>query len=375
MEFRDLKAQYLALKDEIDEAVGRALSGGSFILGAQVEALERELASYVGAAHCVTCANGTDALSLALMVWGIGEGDAVFVPDFTFFASAEVIARAGATPVFVDIDSKTFNMCPEALAHVVSVVEKEGALTPKAVIAVDLFGQPAEYDKLRPVCEAHGLKLLEDGAQGFGGAAGEKRACSLGDMGTTSFFPAKPLGCYGDGGAVFTNSDEEAALLFSLRSHGKGNDRYDNVRVGVNSRLDTLQAAILLVKLRAFQKNELALVNEKAQRYAELLTDAVKKPYIKGGYRSSFAQYSILLKDEAQRDGLKGHLKKQGIPAQVYYPRPMHRQKAFAYLKPQAWENKNTAEVCGRILALPMGPYLSDEDIETICGHINGFCR
>lgn len=248
MQFRDLQKQYQTLKPQIDAAIQAVLTDANFISGPQVIGLEHHLAEYVGAKHCITCGNGTDALTLALMAWNIGPGDAVFVPDFTFFASGETPAYQGAVPVFVDVEEDTFNMSPASLKAAIEAVLKEDVLRPRAIIAVDLFGQPADYPVLREIADSYGLLILEDGAQGFGGRIGEQRACSFGDISTTSFFPAKPLGCYGDGGAIFTDNDEWAELMRSLRIHGKGTDKYDNVRIGLNSRLDTLQAAVLDVK-------------------------------------------------------------------------------------------------------------------------------
>ncbi|MEE0706249.1 MAG: DegT/DnrJ/EryC1/StrS family aminotransferase, partial [Adlercreutzia sp.] len=260
MQFRDLGAQYRALQPEIDKAISDAVAEGRYISGPQVKELERRLAEYVGVRHCITCANGTDALQLALMVWGVGPGDAVFVPDFTFFSSGEVVSAVGATPVFVDVDERTFNLDPAKLEAAVTAIKAAGELNPAVVVAVDLFGLPADYPAIRPICEKYGLKLLEDGAQGFGGAIGDQLVCSFGDISTTSFFPAKPLGCYGDGGAVFTDSDEWDALIRSYAVHGKGTFKYDNVRIGMNSRLDTIQAAVLLAKLDAFVGEEIAAV-------------------------------------------------------------------------------------------------------------------
>ena len=248
MQFRDLKQQYQALKNEIDEAMIKVAGDCNFISGAQVAELEKELAEYVGVKHCITCANGTDALSIAMMAWGIGEGDAVFVPDFTFFSSGEIVSHCGATPIFIDVDSDTYNISCDSLEKAIERVKAEEVLTPKAIIAVDLFGLPADFDNIKPIADKYNLLVLEDGAQGFGSEIRGKKACSFGDIATTSFFPAKPLGCYGDGGAVFTDDDELAALMQSIRVHGKGKMKYDNVRIGLNSRLDTIQAAILCVK-------------------------------------------------------------------------------------------------------------------------------
>ena len=267
MEFRGIKKQYEVLKLQIDNAIANVLAEGCFISGPRIQELERRLADYVGVKNCITCANGTDALTLALMTWQVGPGDVVFVPDFTFFASGETIAYAGATPIFVDVDASTYNMDPDKLERVICQTEQEGKYCPKVVITVDLFGLPANYLRIREICERHHLLLLEDGAQGFGGSIQGKRACSFGDISTTSFFPAKPLGCYGDGGAVFTDNDEWAALIRSYAVHGKGDMKYDNVRVGMNSRLDTLQAAILDVKLKAFREYEFEAAGQVSRWY------------------------------------------------------------------------------------------------------------
>jgi len=367
MEFRDLKEQYKRNQKEIDEAIQSVLEVANFISGNHVTELENQLAEYTGVRNCVSCANGTDALQLALMVWGIGAGDAVFVPDFTFFSTAEVAALAGATPVFVDVEEDTFNMSSDSLEKAIREVEKEGALQPKAVIAVDLFGQPADYDRIRLIAEAHRLMLLEDGAQGFGGSIRGKKNCSFGDISTTSFFPAKPLGCYGDGGAVFTDNDEWAGLLRSYRVHGKGNDKYDNVRIGLNSRLDTLQAAVLKVKLDAFKKYELDAVNQVAAEYTKRLEGLVKTPVVPEGYLSSWAQYSILCRDSEQRDAIQQALKRENIPSMIYYRKPMHSQGAFRdmdHICPVGLEM--TDSICRRVLSLPMHPYLQIDEIVRI---------
>ena len=326
MQFRDLKAQYSALKNEIDAAMIQVASDCNFINGKQVEILEKELADYVGVKHCITCGNGTDALSMMMMAWNIKEGDAVFVPDFTFFASGEVVSFEGATPVFYDVCEDTFNADTKSLENAIEAVIKEGKLIPRAIIAVDLFGQPADYPQIAEIAKKYDLLLLEDGAQGFGGMVQNSRACSFGDAATTSFFPAKPLGCYGDGGAVFTNDDEVAEYLKSIRVHGKGSFKYDNVRIGWNSRLDTIQAAVLLVKFKAFKEYELQNVNKAAERYTELLKKSVKTPVVKEGFYSSWAQYTIRTQSKEQRDGLQEYLKQCGIPSMIYYPKPMHAQ-------------------------------------------------
>ncbi len=373
MQFRDLKAQYSVIKDDVDEAIGQVISDCNFISGKQVAELEEKLADFVGVKHCITCANGTDALTLALMVWEIGEGDAVFVPDFTFFASGEVVSFEGATPVFVDVEKSSFNISPEKLEIAINKVIEDGKLRPRAIIAVDLFGQPADYPKIREIADKYHLMLLEDGAQGFGGKIGEKRACSFGDISTTSFFPAKPLGCYGDGGAIFTDNDDWATLIRSYAVHGKGSFKYDNIRIGMNSRLDTIQAAVLKAKFDQFISFELDAVNEAAVKYTEILKDIVAVPVIKESFYSSWAQYSILLENRSVRDGLQAYLKEQGIPTMVYYPKPMHSQQAFGGLNLYDCDFSNTIELCDRILALPMHPYIQESDIVKVVENIKKF--
>lgn len=373
MQFRDLQKQYQVLKSDVDHAIGQVLTTGNFISGTQVTELEEKLASYVGVKHCITCGNGTDALTLALMVWNIGSGDAVFVPDFTFFASGETPAYEGATPVFVDVEEDTFNMSPASLEEAILQIKKEGKLNPRVIVVVDLFGQPADYPRIRQIADKYGLFILEDGAQGFGGQIRQQRACSFGDISTTSFFPAKPLGCYGDGGAVFTDHDEWAALLRSYRIHGKGTDKYDNVRIGMNSRLDTLQAAVLQVKFKAFEEYELEEVNKVAGRYTKLLSDMVKTPKDNEGFYSSWAQYSILLKDKVQRDGLQAYLKEKGVPTMVYYPKPMSRQGAFHGMDCVKTDLSVTADLCRRVLALPMHPYLTKEEQDVVIEEIKRY--
>ena len=377
MQFRDLKKQYQVLKEDMDKAMLEAVASGAYIMGPQVKELEKQLAEYVGVKHCLTCANGTDALTLALKAWGIGPGDAVFVPDFTFFSSAEVVPLEGAEPVFVDVCEETFNLDAADLERAVKAVLAEGRLRPRVAVAVDLFGLPADYKAIRAVADKYGLLILEDGAQGFGGSIDGKRACSFGDIATTSFFPAKPVGCYGDGGAVFTDNDEWAALIESYRVHGKGQFKYDNVRIGMNSRLDTVQAAVLQVKLKAFDEYELGDINLAALQYTRRLKDIVATPVIPEGFLSSWAQYTIRLQDKAQRDALQAALKAEGIPSMVYYPKPMHLQTAFASLsfraRPQA-ESRNLCPVatslCDRVLSLPMHPYLTAEQIDIVCNAI-----
>lgn len=373
MELRDLKAQYQALKTELDAAIAKAVGECSFIGGQQVEELEHALAQYVEVRHCITCANGTDALSLVLMAWGIGAGDAVFVPDFTFFATGEAVALAGAEPIFVDVDEDTFNMDAHALEKSVQTVLQEGRLTPRAVIPVDLFGLPANYPAIEDIAARYHLRVLEDGAQGLGGSLGGRMSCSFGSAAITSFFPAKPLGCYGDGGAIFTSDDDLAALLRSLCVHGKGAHKYDNLRIGRNSRLDTLQAAILLVKLRAFRRYELERVNQLAHRYGTRLLGAVKPPVIPQGATSSRAQYTITLPDEVSRDRVKGVLEGKGIASGIYYPTPLSGQRAFAPFVLRSNPRSPVAErLCRQVLSLPMHPYLTEEEVDAVAAAVTG---
>ncbi len=372
MQFRDLQKQYEVLKDDIDKAIQSVCTSARFILGPEVTELERELAEYVGMKHCITCANGTDAITLAIKAWDLGEGDAVFVPDFTFFSSGECPAAEGCTCVFVDIDSDTYNMDPDRLEEAIIRVRDDGKYTPRAVVAVDLFGQPAEYDRITDICRKYGLRLLEDAAQGFGGNINGKMACSFGDIATTSFFPAKPLGCYGDGGAVFTDNDEWAALIRSYAVHGKaGNDKYNNVRLGVNSRLDTIQAAILKVKLKAFRDHELTDINTVAKMYMDAFAKAdpdgkIALPVIKDGYYSSWAQFTVRLPKDTDRAALQKTLKDQDIPTMVYYMKPMHTQGAFFGTYSEIADCPATEEACRTVLSLPLHPYMTKEQVDTV---------
>lgn len=354
MQFIDLAAQYRHLKKRIDSRIQKVLDHGHYIMGPEVEELEQQLADYVGVKHCISCANGTDALQLAMMVLDIRPGDAVLCPTFTFFATAEVIAYAGATPVFVDSDSRTFNICPQDLERRIQKVIAEGNLRLRAIIAVDLFGLPANYPDLERIAKKYNLKLIEDAAQGFGGEIDGKRAGSFGDIATTSFFPAKPLGCYGDGGAVFTNNDEYAALFRSYRVHGQGKDKYDNERIGINSRLDTIQAAILLEKLDVFPF-ELMARNKAAAHYTQTLAGRFITPFVPRGYTSSWAQYTIVSEN---RDADMASYKEQGIPTMIYYGTCMHQQTAFKALNYTNEDLPVASRLAKQVFSLPMHPYL-----------------
>ncbi len=374
MQFRDLPKQYEVLKEKIDAAMIEVASSARFISGPQVKELEQALAEYVGVKHCITCANGTDAITIAMRVWGVGKGDAIFVPDFTFFSSGECPAEEDGTPIYVDVDENTYNLDPVKLEEAVKKVIAEGKYNAKAVVAVDLFGLPADYLAIKEVCDKYGLLLLEDGAQGFGGSIGGKLACSFGDISTTSFFPAKPLGCYGDGGAIFTDNDEWAILIRSLCVHGKDtgnlndpNAKYNNIRLGFNSRLDTLQAAILLPKFKAFVDYELADINKVAGWYTDGLKDTgLVLPIIKDGFYSSWAQYTIQLPEGVDRTAVQAKLKEADIPSMVYYPKPMHQQGAFAGTDSAIADCHVTERLCATVLSLPLDPYKTKEEIDFV---------
>lgn len=364
MEFIDLKEQYSRLKQKIDSNIQNVLNNADFISGPEVKELEKQLAEYVGRKYCATCANGTDALTIAMKVFEVKENDAVFVPSFTFYSTAEVVSLEGATPIFVDVDERTFNMDATKLEKAIKQVIKEGKLKPKAIIPVDLFGQTANFPEILKIAEKYNLKVVEDGAQGFGGSLNGKKACSFGDISTTSFFPAKPLGCYGDGGAIFTDNEEIYNLILSIRVHGKGTFKYDNVRVGLNSRLDTIQAAILLPKLEAFKEYELDNRNKFAKMYTEKLEDVVKTPIVPEGYISSWAQYTIILNSEEERNNLQGKLKEAGIPSMIYYPTPLHKQIVYKDYNFNVEDLKVSEKLCKCVLSLPMHPYMNEEQVD-----------
>lgn len=368
MQFRDLKKQYEVLKPEIDAGIQDVINSTAFILGKPVTELENKLAEYVGRKHCIGVGNGTDALVLALRAHDVGPGDAVFVADFTYIASASCAELVGATPVFADINLATFNIDLDSLEDAIERTLKEGKLTPKVIIPVDLFGLPADFEAIQKVADKYGLLVLEDAAQGFGGNINGKIACSFGDISATSFFPAKPLGCYGDGGAVFTDDDAVAERLRSIRAGGKSPlDKYDNREVGTNSRLDTLQAAILLPKFKAFVDYELEAVNKVAGWYTEQLKDKVVTPYVPDGYYSSWAQYTIRLKNKEERDAVQGKLKEAGVPSMIYYPRGMHQQQVFKYMGLNPDLFPNTVAATQTVLSLPMHPYLDEQTVDEIC--------
>ncbi len=356
--FVDLAAQQRRLGDAINAAIGRVLAHGRYVLGPEIAELERRLAAFCGGGHVVACASGTDALALALMVKGVRPGDAVLVPAFTFAATAEVVPWLGAVPVFVDICEDTFNMDPASLEQGV-VAARQAGLEPRGVIAVDLFGQPADYDALAAVADAYGLWIIADAAQSFGAAHRGRPVGTLAEMTTTSFFPAKPLGCYGDGGAVFTDDEETAALLRSLSRHGEGADRNDFVRIGMNARLDTLQAAILIEKLAVFA-DEIVARQAVADRYRAGLRDVVRTPRPMAGTTSVWAQYTVVL-DGGERGPVMERLQAAGVPSAVYYARPLHRQPAYAHCPVAGGGLPVSDRMADRVLSLPMHPYLEPD--------------
>ncbi len=365
IDFIDLKAQQKDIYPDLMERIQRVLSHGQYIMGPEVKELEDKLAAYVGVQHAISCSSGTDALLMPLMAYGVGPGDAVFTSPFTFIATAEVIQLLGATPVFVDIDPQTFNIAPEGLAAALAGLgenARTARLRPRGIIPVDLFGQPADYDSINAIAREHGLFVLEDAAQSFGATYKGRRAGALADVAATSFFPAKPLGGYGDGGAIFTDDKELAAILRSIRVHGQGTHKYENVRIGLNGRLDTLQAAILLAKLEVFDR-EVAARQEVARRYREALKEVVGVPVVAPERTSVWAQYSVL---SDQRDQLQKKLKDAAIPTAVYYPFPLHLQGAFAHLGHQKGDFPVSERAAQRIFSLPMHPYLKAEDQERI---------
>ncbi|PKN34725.1 MAG: aminotransferase DegT [Deltaproteobacteria bacterium HGW-Deltaproteobacteria-19] len=375
MDFIDLKAQQAGIRDRLDANMRKVLAHGQYILGPEVKELEGKLAAYAGRKYAVGCASGTDALLMALMALGVGPGDAVFTTPFTFISTAEVISLLGATPIYVDIDPGTYNIDPDKLEQAIVALKTgddrlaplpriEGVekLRPKAVIPVDMLGLMADYAAIGDIARKHGLTVIEDAAQSFGAVYKGRKACAFGDIACTSFFPAKPLGCYGDGGMIFTDDPNLASMLESIRAHGKGSHKYDNVRIGINGRLDTLQAAIVLAKFEVFPE-EMEKRQEVARRYTEAIRGipGIETPFVPEGYRSAWAQYSLLARDEAHRSFLQKGLQEQGIPTMIYYPRPLHLQTAFAFLGYREGDCPASEDCAVRTFSLPMHPYLAEE--------------
>ncbi|MCX6138237.1 MAG: DegT/DnrJ/EryC1/StrS aminotransferase family protein [Ignavibacteriales bacterium] len=357
--FIDLKAQQSRIKASIDRRIAKLLEHGTYIMGPEVAELEKTLSSYVGVKHCVSCSSGTDALLMPLMAYGMGPGDVIFTTPFTFIATAEVIAILRAKTVFVDIDERTYNIDPARLEDAVKRYAANPSLGKiRGVIPVDLFGQTPDYDAIKTIADRYGLWVMEDAAQAFGASYKGKKSCSFGDVAATSFFPAKPLGCYGDGGAIFTNSDEMHKALVSIRVHGQGEDKYNNVRVGINGRLDTMQAAILLAKMEIFDE-EIGLRNQVADRYSKMLQPKYVTPYVAPDCVSAWAQYSILAENRADA---MAKLKAANIPSAVYYPKPLHLQDAFKELGGKKGDFPLSERIAEKIFSIPMHPYLTAED-------------
>lgn len=382
MDFIDLKTQYRRLQPAVSARMSAVLEHGLYIMGPEVRELEEKLADFTSSAHCVSCASGSDALLMVLMAWGAGPGDAVFVPAFSFFATAEMPALLGATPIFVDIEPETFNMDTACLARAINAVRTQDTslhplppqalgpvpLHPRCIIPVDLFGQAASYETLLPLASAEGLPVLEDGAQSFGGLWQGRRVCGLGCTAAgTSFFPAKPLGCYGDGGAIFTDDVTLAEELRSIRIHGKGADKYDNRRIGINGRLDTLQAAVLLAKLDIFE-DELLHRQRVADMYAERLDSlpGIVIPCVSPDRRSVFGQYTVRVKN-GRRDAVAAKMKTLGVPTNIYYPKPLHTQGAFSKMEIRTEDMPVAAQCCREVLSLPFHPYMDKAAVDAVC--------
>jgi dTDP-4-amino-4,6-dideoxygalactose transaminase len=368
--FIDLQAQRARVADRIESAIARVLAHGQFIFGPEVKAFEQQLAAFCGAKHALANANGTDALALPLMAWEIGRGDAVFCPSFTFAATAEIVPWFDANPVFVDVLPDTYNMDPASLEAAIAGVRREGKLTPRVVIAVDLFGQPADYPAIAAICRREGLKLIADSAQGFGCTLEGKHPMHWADVTTTSFFPAKPLGCYGDGGATLSNDDAETTLMRSLAFHGaSGDDKYNCARIGMNSRLDTIQAAILIEKLAIFA-DEIEKRNQAAERYRHMLSNLVKTPTVIAGGISTWAQYTI---EVESRDAFAAHLRNDGVPTAQYYPKPLHQQSAYRGFPIGAGGMAVSEAIAARVISLPMHAYLDEATQAKIAASIGAF--
>jgi len=387
MQFNDLTAQQNRIKEKLDRNIQAVMKHGQYIMGPEIKELEKTLAVYVGVRHAIACSSGTDALLLSLMSYGIGRGDTIFTTPFTFIATAEVISLLGAVPVFVDIEPATFNMDPTQLDLAIKAFISNNRniyplpkfydsspVKPRGVIPVNLFGLPADYNRINEIAKFYNLFVIEDAAQSFGAEYFGKKSCSLADVGCTSFFPAKPLGCYGDGGMCFTDDDEKAAVMRSLLVHGKGEDKYDNIRIGINGRLDTLQAAILNAKFDIFPE-EVELRDKVARRYNDIFSTLglqITIPQVHSGYRSVWAQYSVLAKDSDHRASLLKTLQDNKIPTAIYYPKPLHMQEAFAVLGYKKGDFPVSEDMASRIFSLPMHPYLAAEDQKKIADIIHG---
>ena len=362
MQFIDLKKQYNRISPLINKRINSILDSAKFIMGPDVYDLEKQLSEYVGRKYCISCSSGTDALLMSLMAIKVGEGDLVFTTPFTYVATAEVISLLKATPVFVDIDPNTFNIDPDKLEEKIKYYKKTSKMNLKAIIPVDIFGLLADYERINKISKEYDLVVIEDGAQSFGAEFKSQKSCSYGNFSTTSFFPAKPLGCYGDGGAIFTDDRKMVDILKSIRIHGTGTDKYDNVRIGINGRLDTIQACILIEKLKIFD-DELESRQVISKLYSQYLSDKVETPYIPNGHKSAWALYSVLAENHRHREDIMSNLAESNIPAVIYYRKPLHLQKAFSYLGYKEGDFENSEKVSSRIFSLPMHPYLEESDI------------
>lgn len=372
MQFIDIQAQYAVLKEKMDAAIHAVLEHGQFIMGPEVAALEEEIGEYLNVKHVITCANGTDALQLLYMSYGIGQGDAVFCPDITFVATVEPACMLGAVPVFCDVETQSFNICPSSLERQVQAVIREGKYRPRAIIAVDFLGNPADYDALQVIAEKYNILLIEDAAQSFGGEYKGKKCGAFGASAASSFFPAKPLGCYGDGGAVITNDDTIADICRSLRFHGKGASKYENIRIGMNSRLDTIQAAVLRVKLKALKEFEMDRRQETAARYDDALGERFQLLNVGEGSLSAYAQYAFLARDTKERDIIAARLTEKSIPSMVYYPYPQHTLEVFKNAPTYGEKFAASNDYCARTLSIPMHPYLDKDTQDTIISAVMG---
>lgn len=371
MQFIDLKTQYERIEADVNRRIKEVLESQRYINGPALQEAEQKLAEFAGVKHCLSCSSGTDALVIPLMGKGLERSDAVFVPAFTFFASGESVTLAGGTPVFVDSESDTYNISPSDLERAIADTIEKGELNPRGIIAVDLFGQPADFDEIQQIADKYNLFVIEDAAQGFGGTYRGKRAGSLAEIGATSFFPAKPLGCYGDGGAIFTDDDNIFELLESIRVHGQGTTKYDNVRIGINGRFDTIQAAVILAKLEVFE-DEIKLRNDVAASYSEKLDGYIKIPLVRPGNVSVWAQYTLEAKDESEKNRIQNALSEKGIPSANYYPIPMHLSTAYASFGYQEGDLPVCEAQAKRVFSIPMHPYLDSASIELICNTIKG---
>lgn len=369
MNFIDLDTQYKKIKPTVLQKIEELLDSGKYIMGPPIFELEQTLSDYTNRKHCITVSSGTDALLMPLMAYGIGIGDAVFVPSFTFFATAEVVSFLGATPIFVEIEEDTFNIDPNDLIKKIEIVKSEGKLKPKMIVPVGLFGLVPNYDILNDIARDYNLLIMEDAAQSFGAEYGGVKSCKFGDVSATSFYPAKPLGAYGDGGAIFTDDDEIASIIKSIRVHGQGDDKYNNIRIGINGRLDTMQAVILNEKVKLLDE-ELIVRDKVANLYKKFITK-VKTPTVQDNFKSAWAQYSVLAESNTQRTEIMNRLKEHNIPTVIYYPKPLHLQTAFENLNYKNGDLPITESICQRVFSLPMHPYLEESDLKHISELIN----